>query len=292
MTELGLAIGVVLSLAIGANNAGAAMAPAYGARVLGRWSALALFAVFAALGAATLGRTVLRSVGTELLAAAPPDSWALLVLGPTVALFVIATATALRVPFPTTPAAVSALVGIGFYYDLLRNREVMEILAWWIVSPLAAIGATFALKRLAIPGDRRLLIALGAYSAFAIGANNGVNAFAPLVTAGALDVPAAAALAAAGFAVGSLAGGGVLHTLGREVADLDAKRALVVGFVGATALLAASLDGVPISGAVCTSAAVFAYARSTRPVRKIVVLWATGPAFAASASYALAWGFR
>lgn len=314
--DIAFAIGITLALSIGANNSGVNMAPAFGAGARGRWSALLLFAIFAGLGAILLGPRTLEAVGNGLFTQRIRDTSVLVILGPGIALSVITLAVLLRLPFPTTPAAISALMGVGLYYGVLNTTKVWTILAWWIASPLAALTVNYLIGILLLrkfphlldasklsPRARKwigtLLTVEGCYAAFAVGANNTANAFAPLVGAKLVTVPVATLLAAAAFAAGALFwGGGVLRTVGKRITDLCYVRALVVGATGATGMLVASLYAVPVSGTLIITGGILGFSLATagvrstsenRQVRRTLLLWVTGPAWALSTGYFLTW---
>lgn len=307
---LGILLAAALAAGIGANNAGVHLAPAFGAGVRSRRASLALFAVFAFLGAALLGGRVVRTLGQGLFST-PPAGGSVLLLAPAVTLALLSLANRLRLPVPTTPLAVASLAGVGLYLDVLRLRPLLEILAWWVATPVAALALTWAVgkaipaRRLApgglSPAARRrigiLLTIEGAYSAFAIGSNNVANAMAPLVGGGTMDV--VTATLAGGLAMGAgalLWGGGVLETVGKEITELCHVRALVVGSVASTALILASLYGAPVSGACIVTAGVVGFSlavrgaretASNRAVRRIALLWAGAPALAIGVAYVL-----
>jgi len=314
---IGALVAFTLALAIGANMAGVHMAPAYGAGARSRRGSLLLFALFSAAGALTVGPLVLRSVGTELFRRAPAQEWPLLVLAPAIALSVVTIATLARVPFPTTLAAISAMIGVGLSCDILDARRALEILLWWVAGPVGTFLLTYSAGRYmrrfpgllggtarASPARRAagwFLTVEGCYSAFAIGSNNTANAFAPLVAAGETDAVLAAAFSAAGFAAGALLWGGpVLDVVGTGITELCPVRATIVGFIAATGLLTASLFGVPVSGALLVTSGVLGFGLAVdgfrsgagkRNVRRILLVWAAGPASAVIFAYLFtAWG--
>ncbi len=311
-----LIVAVALAAAIGANNAGVNMAAPYGALARGRLGALVLYAVFSMLGAVVLSPPVLKTVGKELLTQSPPTAWMLTVTVPLIGLACIAAANFLRVPIPTTPAILAAIIGLGACYEILNLEKTAYILAWWAVSGASAFLVTFVFCRLlrglwprlldesALSERTRKTLALlltlnGCFAAFAIGANNAANAVGPLVRTGLVEIYPANLVAGGAFAAGALLWGSrVLETLGRGITWLSLVRAFLVGSTASTSILVASVKGVPISSAIITTAGVLGFwlaggrsqaTASRRNVRKIALLWATAPAMALGLAYLLSW---
>lgn len=315
---LGLGLAVALAMVMGANNAGVQMAPAFGAGARSRWASLALFAVFTALGAVLMGDAVTETVGRNLFTHAfNGAALHFLVLAPAITVVLIGAATFLGVPVPTTPVAICSLVGVGLYFGNVNGIEFGRVVLWWVGTPVATLLLTWIAGKLLLarfpahlhrdglsPRARRviawLLTAEGCYSAFAIGSNNVGNAMGPLlgspVTAEGFGMFWPLVIGGLGFAAGTILWGSrVLETLGKGITELCSIRALVVGMVASTAILVASIFGAPVSGALVVTSGVIGFslalsgARRTaenRNVRKIVLVWATGPALAILLTYA------
>lgn len=315
---LGLGLAVALAMVMGANNAGVQMAPAFGAGARSRWASLALFAVFTALGAVLMGDAVTETVGRSLFTHSfNGESWHFLVLAPAITVALIGTATFLGIPMPTTPVAVCSLVGVGLYFGNVNGLEVGWVVLWWVGTPAATLILTWIAGKILLarfpahlhkdglsPRARRvigwLLTAEGCYSAFAIGSNNVGNAMGPLlgsqVTAEGFGILLTLVIGGLGFAAGAfLWGGRVLETLGKGITELCSIRALLVGMVASTVILISSIFGAPVSGALIVTSGVIGFslalsgARRTAEnsnVRKIVLVWATGPALAILITYA------
>jgi len=308
-SEFGFVIAVTLALSIGANNAGIAMGPVYGAAIRSRWASLALVALFYLLGALVLGHRGIATVGRELftvpLSAHP---YGFLLIAPTAALVLMVVATLLRVPISTTHAAVAALVGVGLYLDVVRGDRVLRILAWWLATPLASFLVTWPIAKLV--GRRTtsskaigwLLTFGGCYVAFSVGANNAANAAAVLAGAGLVSPFVGALIAGVAMAAGGATWGGrVLETVGKGLAELNAVRSVVVALVAGTTTLVASAFGVPISLTLVVASSVIAFGIATdgvrqayrnNHVRRIAVLWTTSPLIAVGSTYAIAWALK
>ena len=317
---LGIGLAFALAMNMGANNAGVHMAPAFGAGVRGKRSSLILFAIFTALGAGFLGWPVSETVGKGIFFADRVDletlTWPLVVLAPAITVGLLGTANYLKVPVPTTPIAVCSLIGVGLFFGIVNGVEVGTILIWWVATPIGALILTWMVGKLLLakfpgrlhneglsPRARKwigwLLTAEGCYSAFAIGANNVGNAIGPIFGAGLMGIVWASVLGATGFVVGTfLWGGRVLETVGKGITELCYVRALAVGMISSTGVLVASIFGAPVSGALIVTSGLIGFSLAVsgakitaknHNVRKIALVWATGPALAIGVSYALTW---
>jgi len=312
---LAVTVAIGLALNIGANNAGVNMAPAYGAGARSKWASLVLFAVFVVLGAVLLGGRVVKTIGKDLFTQdLSVHPWLFLVLAPTITIGLLAAANFLKLPVPTTPVAISALIGIGLYFDVLNGKKLTHVLWWWLGSPVASLALTWLIGKIFVAWFPRLLhpealgprakktIGLlltleGCYSAFAIGANNVANSMAPLVGAQKMGVLVATLVGGIAMAAGALLWGGrVLETVGKGITELCYIRALVVGIVAATGMVVASYFGAPVSGACIVTMGVVGFSLATsglggtadnQNVRRIVILWAISPAVAIVFTYAL-----
>lgn len=221
-----LGIGLVMTVFVGFNIGGAttgpAFGPAVGAGVISKVVAAALMSMFFFLGAWTLGRRVVRTLGSDILTGGTVftvESATVVLLFIGVALFV---GNYAGVPASTSMTAVGAIAGLGVATGQLNWELMAEILIWWIVAPVIGfwvsgmIGRYFygRLNRLiaidqtegplveldrsgTVPTitkgpqttDRELVgaivvIGIGGLMAFASGTSNIANAIAPLYGAG------------------------------------------------------------------------------------------------------------
>ena len=137
MEILGAILAFALAFNIGANNAGVHMGPAYSVGARRKWTALILFALFTAGGAVLLGEQVSETVGKDLFTGPIGDeTWLFLILAPSVTLVLITLANFYKVPTPTTTVAVCSLIGVGLALDLVHEAKFIEILLWWVISPV------------------------------------------------------------------------------------------------------------------------------------------------------------
>ena len=313
MEILGAILAFALAFNIGANNAGVHMGPAFSVGARRKWTALILFALFTAGGAVLLGEQVSETVGNDLFTGSIGDeTWLFLVLAPSVTLVLITLANIYKVPTPTTTVAVCSLIGVGLALELVHAEKFIEILLWWVISPVATLLLTWLFGWILLvwfPGHHHhheqsprakrwigfFLTVEGCYSAFAIGSNNLGNAVGPLLGSGTMSLLGASLLGAAGFVAGSLVWGGrVLETVGKGITELCYIRALVVGIISATAILIAAIYGAPISGAVVVTTGMIGFSLASKGVRgtadnrnvqRIGLFWVASPVVAIAVAY-------
>src|SRR5437773_843122 len=144
LAVLAISIAVGLALDIGANNAGVHMAPAFGAGARKKWASLALFAVFAAAGAVTLGRKVTDTVGNKLFTASlGTHPWLFLVIAPVITVALLSLSNYLRQPVPTTLVAPYSLHGVRLACGIINRQRVLVMLVWWVLTPFATLAVTW-----------------------------------------------------------------------------------------------------------------------------------------------------
>ncbi len=138
----------------------------------------------------------------------------------------------------------------------------------------------------------------GSYIAFSIGANSVGKAMGPAVGFG-LDVPTAILLGAAAMAAGAvLMGARVIHTVGKEIAEICPIRAGGVEFVSGTVIILASVLGFPISVTQAHTSAVIGLSMGKKGVRgtvkikvvkRTLIAWFAVPVVAVALTYGLLW---
>ncbi|MDW7726395.1 MAG: anion permease [Candidatus Methanoperedens sp.] len=310
-----IAVAVFMGVNIGGNNAAASMGAAYGAGARTKLQAVVLISIFSLLGAVLNGGEVIKTLGSGIL---PPGT--ILLEGAVVAVgaagITIFLANIIRLPISTSQAAVGAIVGIGFFYDVskINTGTISEIVAWWVVTPILAwflayiVGKylyTEVLIWLADHSDSEdsirkflniLLTVSGSYVAYSAGANNAANAVGPFVGAGMLISLHGAILGGLALGLGALLlGGRVLDTVGREITELCVIRATFVEFIAAAIVHAASIYGIPVSlgeivtagviGIGCANSGMHIMKGDT--VKKIAMAWVISPLLAGTMAYFL-----
>ncbi|WP_135664736.1 inorganic phosphate transporter [Halorhabdus rudnickae] len=290
MVETLLVVGVLIASFVAYNVGGAttgpAFGPAVGAGAIGKVAAAGLMSVSFFLGAFTIGRRVVDTLGRDLLT--DPGVFTLPVS--IVVLFFIGGALLLGnvsgAPASTSMTAVGAIAGLGVASGTLDWAVVGGIVSWWLASPIlgfwisAVIGRYFypRLRRLisidqsdgplvvferegvlprpvAGPGTSRrefvgtlVLVAIGCLMAFSSGTSNIANAVAPLVGSGELDMDVAIVVGSATVAIGAFTiARRTMETLGNDITDLPLTAAIVVAVVASSIVIALSAARIPAS---------------------------------------------
>jgi sulfate permease len=310
-----LAVALFMGINIGGNNAAAAMGAAYGAKVRTKYQAVVLIGVFAVLGAVLSGGEVIKTIGSGIL-----PTGTILIKGAIIAVGASAAtiflANLLRVPISTSQVSVGSVTGIGFFYGAskLNTPLLATIMIWWVVTPIVAWLLAYLMGKylytnilvwLAEHHDSEasirkslniILTISGCYVAFSAGANHAGIIIGPFVGAG--QIPSTYGAIFAGLAIGLgalLMGGRVLDTVGKDICELCAIRAVFVEFTSAIIVHAASILGIPVSlgeivasgiiGIGCANSGMHIVKSNT--VKKILIAWVISPLLAGTAAFVL-----
>jgi len=290
VSELLLGLGIVVALFVGYNIGGAttgpAFGPAVGANIISKALAAALMSVFFFIGAFTIGRRVVDTLGTELVT----DTAIFSLEANVVVLFFIGAALFVGnyagVPASTSMTAVGAIAGLALAAGKLDWAVMGEIVTWWIVAPIIAFWVSGVIGRYyyarlnrrielaqsdgplieldrkgsiprIVPGPNTtrkefagtmIVIGIGCLMAFSSGTSNIANAIAPLVGSGDLDIDTGIVIGSIAVGVGAFTiGRRTLDTLGNDLTQLPLTAAIVVASVSATLVVALSAIGIPAS---------------------------------------------
>jgi len=283
---VGIVVAMFVGFNVGGSTTGPAFGPAVGADAISKSAAALLMGVCFSVGAWTLGRRVVDTLGRELVT--NPEIFTLQAsIG---VLFFIGFALFIGnlfgVPASTSMTAVGAIAGLGVAQNALDWAVLGEIATWWLVAPVIGfwvslvIGRYFyarlhrliAMERSAGPlmnvdrsgpipvpraaattTSRELfgvvtVIAIGCLMAFSSGTSNVANAIAPLVGSGALAMNPAILLACLAVGIGALTiARRTLETMGSDITELPLTAAIVVAVVSATLVILLSAIGIPAS---------------------------------------------
>lgn len=303
---VGFGVSLFVGFNIGGSNTGPAFGPAVGAGVISKLFAGALMAVFFSVGAWTIGRRVVNTLGRELVT----DPGVFTVESSIVVLFFIGGALFVGnyagVPASTSMTAVGAIAGLGVAAGELDWAVMGEIAVWWIVAPLVgfwvsgvvgryfypAINRWIAIERSdgnlltvdrsgAIPLPRSgpnttrrevvgtvVVIGIGCLMAFSSGTSNIANAIAPLYGAG-VDLNLLIVLGCLSVAVGALTiARRTLDTLGNDITDLPLTAAIVVAVISSGIVIGLSAIGIPASFVIIATMSIvgLGWGRATRSI--------------------------
>jgi len=283
---VGLAVTVFVGYNVGGSTTGPAFGPAVGSGVLSKVGAAALMSVFFFVGAGTLGRRVVDTLGRELVTRGGVFTLETSI----VVLFFIGGALFVGnyygVPASTSMTAVGSIAGLGIATGSLDWGVMGEIAVWWIVAPIIGFWVSGVIGRYFYPrinkwvaiestdgpllefdrsgivprpglgpettrrevGGAVVVVAIGCLMAFSSGTSNIANAIAPLVGAGVVEMNPMILLGSAAVAVGAFTiARRTLDTLGNDITDLPLTAAIVVAVVSSGIVVGLSAIGIPAS---------------------------------------------
>lgn len=308
-------VSVALAINIGANNSAAEMGPAFGAGIRTRRQAVVIIGIFCVAGAVLAGHRVMTTVGQDLIGKGTlsglPGAGLIVVAA---ALSLIGLANVLRLPLATSHAVVGAVVGFGLFYGRVNFPVVSGVLAWWVVTPLASLGLSYAAGRFLYPrlsaalrslpderAVRRLFTWAVTFSScwlsFSAGSNSLAKAMGPAVGAQVFTPGAAAVVGGLAMAAGAvLFGGRMMQAVGREITPICPLCAFLIEMISASLVFIASRHGVPVSLAEIVTCSVIGFSCAASGVkgtagnfhvRRMMVLWPAAPVLSAAAAFAL-----
>lgn len=308
MVEVLIGVGLLVALFVGFNiggsTTGPAFGPAVGAGAISKFFAGILMSIFFAIGAYTIGRRVVNTLGRDLVY----DPGVFTIETSIVVLFFIGGAlfvgNYVGVPASTSMTAVGAIAGLGVATGELNWTVMGEIAIWWIVAPLVGFWVSVMIGRYVYPTLNRwiaitksegalvefdrssavpipragpnttrreffgtvVLVGIGCLMAFSSGTSNIANAIAPLYGAGVAMNPLIL-LGSAAVAVGALSiARRTLDTLGNDITDLPLTAAIVVAVVASGIVIGLSAIGIPASFVIIATMSIvgLGWGRATR----------------------------
>jgi sulfate permease len=309
-----VAIGVALFFAmnIGASGAAATMGAAYGSGAIKRKKiALYLVAVGVFMGAILGSSEVVNTIGEGII----PSS----LLTVEIAVIILASATAtllianlIGIPLSTSEVTVGAIVGVGIAFQTLFIQNVLIIVLFWILVPLAAFILSYFIGKLILVMENRwpqlregrrwrnwlgaLMVLTGFIEAFAAGMNNVANAVGPIVGAGILEGSTGIWLGGLFVAIGAIClGSRVLETNGKKITRLSLLQGSAVSTTGGALVIIASIFGIPVPITQVTTSAILGIGTAENGFRlwqksvigQIIKVWLVSPVSSLVLSYSL-----
>ena len=301
---VGLLVAVFVGFNIGGSNTGPSFGPAVGAGAITKVFAGVLMSVFFFVGAWTIGRRVVNTLGRDLVY----DPGVFTVETSIVVLFFIGGAlfvgNYVGVPASTSITAVGAIAGLGVAAGELNWVIMGEIAVWWIVAPLVGFWVSVMIGRYVYPTINRwvaitstegaliefdrsgvvpmvrsgpntthreivgtvILISIGCLMAFSAGTSNIANAVAPLFGAG-MNLNFLILVGSGAVAVGALTiARRTLDTIGNDLTDLPLTAAIVVAVVASAIVIGLSAIGIPASFVIIATMCIvgLGWGRATR----------------------------
>jgi sulfate permease len=229
------------------------------------------------IGAIIGGKNTAQTLGKEILAPEMMNyiTVSIILLSVSLALLI---SNLLGIPQSTSQATVMAVVAPAAYFHMLNTDKLFfQILPTWFITPLAAFilsyligkyiykplrkkGYTISSKVNQSPILKTLIIVMSLYVAFSIGANNVANAAGPISIMASNEIGIdskyfvhvlilSTLIIAPNFAIGSsIFGNKIVQNTGKEIVLFGRIEAIIIAFISATLLLAASLiKGIPTS---------------------------------------------
>ncbi|NUB90219.1 inorganic phosphate transporter [Haloterrigena sp. SYSU A121-1] len=290
MVSVLLLVGILVAVFVGYNIGGAttgpAFGPAVGADAISKTTAGVLMTVFFFVGAWTIGRRVVETLGGDLVY----DPGVFTLEASVGVLFFIGVALFIGnffgVPASTSMTAVGSIAGLALAAGELNWVVMGQIAIWWVVSPFigfwvsliigryfySSLNRTLAMERSVGPlvridrsgrvpiptpsdttnrrelGGVAMVIVIGCLMAFSSGTSNIANAIAPLVGSGELEMNPAIVIGCVAVGIGTVTiARRTLETMGNELTELPLTAAIVTATVSASLVIFLSAIGIPAS---------------------------------------------
>ena len=298
---------------MGASGIAPTFSAVYGGRLIKRKTAVILFTVFVILGAATLGRGVVKTLSQGILPVEfiTPNVALIILTAATLSLFL---ANLLAIPESTSMVTVGAVTGAALYFKAVQFKTFLWLIPLWISFPVISFVITFLLYRIIYPPHSgnlwlyqkifsnekklaKLAVAVSCYGAFAVGTNNVANVIGPLAGAKLIDVNLGLVLIAPLFGFGAfMLGRRNIETFGKEVVPLGLVTSNLICLVTGSLLIVASILGAPFPYVQLNALSVFAISciknghkvtLSHHITKRAFMVWTLTPLLAVSVSYLL-----
>lgn len=307
-----VAIALFFAMNIGASGAAASMGVAYGSGAIrNKRIALLLVAVGVFAGAYIGGGEVVKTLGSGII---PKEilNVKLVIIILSSATFTLFFANLLGIPLSTSEVTVGAVVGVGVAYEILFVRNLLTIVAFWIVIPVIAFGMAWTFGRIIRALERRdsrwkgegawkkwlmlLVASAGFMEAFSAGMNNVANAVGPLVGAGLLSTDSGILWGGLFVAAGAiLLGGRVLETNGKKITNMSLLQGTCISSTGGLLVIIASVFGIPVPLTQITTTAILGIGSADHGFKiwqkgvvvKILKVWLVSPLVSLVVSFTL-----
>ncbi|MBI4335749.1 MAG: inorganic phosphate transporter [Candidatus Omnitrophica bacterium] len=306
-------VAVFFAMNMGASGIAPTFSAVYGGRLIKRRTAVLLFTFFVILGAATLGRGVVKTLSQGILPREflNPDVALVILSAATVSLFL---ANLLAIPESTSMVTVGAVTGAGLYFRHIQLKTFLWLIPLWIALPAISFILTLRLYRIIYPPHSRnlwlyekifsnerklarLAVIVSCYGAFAVGTNNVANVIGPLVGANLINVNFGLVAVAPLFGLGALfLGRRNIDTFGKEVVPLGLITSNLICLVTGSLLILASSLGAPFPYVQLNALSVFAiscvknghrFTLNHHITKRTLMVWTLTPLLAMGVSYLL-----
>ncbi len=304
-----LTAAVLLGWALGANDSANCFGTAVATYVIKYGWAVSLTAVLVAIGAYMEGSAGIEKIGEyAALNGIATGLQAFIVMG--AAAVTVVAMTFFKLPVSTSQAVVGAIIGSGLTIGRFDIKETLPFFGAWFATPLGAMVIGYILYRLMSNHvqkrinnielfDRFIKIGFilsGAFSAYALGANNVANVAAVFV--GRIDsfsVSHAVVLGGLSIAFGALTySKPVMMTVGKGIVPLNPVSGFISVLSAALVVYFYAQVGIPVSTSQAIVGAVFGIGLvkgirtvNFKVIRNIVLAWFGTPSIAGLLSFVL-----
>ena len=296
--------GVFLGWSLGANDAANVFGTAVSSYMVRYRTAAIVIAVFILLGSLIGGMSGMNTLGDLTHQSASTAFYVSLAAGITVTIMTI-----LRIPVSASQAVVGGIIGIGITQGEMNLAGLTKVVICWVGAPIGAALIAASLYPLLSDFFRRLrlhfldydrilralLLVVGAYGAYALGANNVANVTGVFYKAAIISPLQALLIGGLSIGLGAITySKNVMLTVGRKIIPMDAFTAFVTVFASAITVHIYSWIGVPVSSSQAIVGAVVGVGFlkglrmvSAGTVTKIVIGWVVTPVMSAVISVLL-----
>jgi sulfate permease len=311
ITYTAVIVALFLAMNIGASGAAASISIAYGSGALPKKKvALLVCGVAIFLGAVLGGSEVVKTIGSNIVPSSLLDEKVVLIILSSAALSLFI-ANLMGIPLSTSEITVGSVVGVGVAFKALFVKNILVIVAFWFIVPIAAFtiallwGRGIKLLEKKFPTLKNgkynkpitiFVIVVGFFEAFSAGMNNVANAAGPLVGAGVVSITTGVWVGGLFIAVGAIfLGGRVLQTNGKKITSFSLLEGGAISSTGATLVILASVFGLPVPLTQVTSTAIIGIGFAQRGmsifqqsiINKIIKVWIVSPILSLVLSYGL-----
>lgn len=240
--------------ALGANDAANIFGPSVGTGVVRYRTAIIVTAIFVITGAMLEGARGLETISN--LSVQDIKSAGISALSAAIS---VALMTYFGLPVSSSQAIVGSIVGIGLLKGQVNWGILVKVLICWVTTPFGAVLIGYIVYKIITPifsrvknaviHDRIIRISalvIGAYGAYALGANNVANITGVFVNF--IGIKTAAFLGGVSIALGVLTYSyKVMMTVGKKIILLDHTSSLVAVLAESITVWIYALIGVPVS---------------------------------------------
>ncbi|HIH97827.1 MAG TPA: inorganic phosphate transporter [Thermoplasmata archaeon] len=287
-------LSVAVALTIGGNLT-FSMAAAFGSNSITKRKALVLSSIFLFFGAVTASGSVIENLNSGIIFKPIDLQISVAILLST--FLCILLANLIKVPISTSEVAVGSIVGVGIFFSALFSDSIAILFGSWIISAAICFLIAYATAKLVrrfdfkLPFPSLILVLIGCFFSFVLGANNVGNAVAPVLNF--ISLPFALMFGGISMVIGAfIFRGRVMEKIGKGITTLDTKSAIISSLTASILLLLMTFLGIPAPGAQIYTIAIIAVRQAKkerkkgrRTIIRILLTWLASPLIAILVSF-------